>query len=116
MKPIIEQLTDFIQKANKRRFGNNEWLEDHTMHVYVRKSPRIIKEQMLQALDIANIEVVNKGQGTGGKFFEQAHAINPWQVTYFESVLNPGLGQHLLKAGYVQDAGKVPPCYYKLKG
>lgn len=41
--------------------------------------------------------------------------MNPWQTTYVENVLNPGLEQHLLKAGYTQDQGKMPPSHYKLK-
>jgi hypothetical protein len=112
--PVITQLYNFITKANSRQFGNNQWLEDDIMQVYVRKATRLIENELKTTLDIANIEVYDKGKGTGSQFFNEAHKINPWQATYFENVLNPRLGKFLLANGYKQDSS-MPPSYYKLK-
>jgi len=113
-KPVIEQLKDFIEMA-KGRINANQWLEDDMMKVYVRKSSRLVSGQRMNTLDIANIDVTEPGHGTGGKFFEQAHEMNPWLATYFESVLNNRLGRYLLKHGYKIDPGVFPLSYYKLK-
>lgn len=68
-KSVLQQLADFIKTAGSR-FSASQWLEDAVMQVYVRKSLRIIEDKRMTVLDIANIEVFNKGQGTGSQFFQ----------------------------------------------
>lgn len=109
---VLSQLQEFINNNIR-----NQWLEDNTMQVYVRKAGRFINKKQVTSLDIANIEVRKKyrNQGIASNFFIQAHQMNPWDITYVESILNPELEASLRKKGWIKEKGAVPPAYYLWK-
>ena len=102
--PIIEVLADFIRRANERRFGMCEWLDGEEMTVYVRRSvPRVLNDgERYTTLDIASIEVHNRGQGVFTRFLEEAHAMHPYQATYIECVQNERFAVYLRQLGLIQ--------------
>lgn len=115
----IELLKEFVAK-HKEGGGKrciNEWLVGDDMEVYVRRSVyRSIGGDRLVCLDIANIEVAEKGQGHFTEFLRDAHAINPWGATYVESVLEERLHDFLTKEGFLVQPLSLPVSYYKLTG
>lgn len=95
---VFEQLANFIENSDKVR---NLWLQDELMAVYVRRSRRFIDGSLRTGLDIANIEVYDRGKGTFTRFLRHAVCINPWEYTFAESLQEPRLVSFFLRNGWV---------------
>jgi hypothetical protein len=104
------QLYTFLKQAYK-----NKWIYDDKMKVYIRKGYHCINNNLFKTLDIASIEVFITGNGIGTSFIDIAHAINPFEATYIESVLNERFLKHLLKDNWILQENSIPPSVYKLK-
>src|SRR6516162_1305628 len=83
----IEMLTEWIRRVGNRKYMTNEWLMADDMKVYVRRGYHVCGF----CLDVASVEVYDKGQGTFTRFLEVAHALNPWDATFVECVHNERL-------------------------
>ena len=108
----IEALADWIQRTGDRRHMTNEWLYASDMKVYVRRGFRPCGI----CLDVAAVEVYDKGKGTFTKFLEAAHEMNPWDVMFCECVQNARLVPFLEKKGYRrygEDDDPAPSLYLK---
>jgi hypothetical protein len=116
MTKAIDLVRDFIERNRVGMICRREWLYGDDMEVYVRRSvPRLLNDRTRrQTLDIANVTVYNRGQGIFTAFLTEVHAINPWGVTYVESVLDERFGNFLLKQGFILHEGTLPPSYYKI--
>lgn len=108
----LEQLKNFIERAKPIKFGERTWIENEKIKVYVRKAHRLINKQMLVSLDLATIEVAPsfQNQGLCSNFIKSAHAVNPFDITFIENVLDENLRRHLIKNDWIS-AGES---FYKL--
>lgn len=84
MQTLIQQLEQFLQKAEER-FVFTKWLADDKMKVYVRKGRHILSPAVGKAqitLDVASVDVLEEFQGQGlfSEFLEKAHEMNPWEA------------------------------------
>ncbi len=109
----IDLLSDFIKAVSIRQFPNNEWLEGSDMKVYVRKSVRFLNNKRYTCLDIANIEVFEKGKGKFTRFLEEVHNLNPWDATLVENAHDPRLQDFMIRQGYTRDYTGIS--FYKLR-
>lgn len=89
--------------------------------VYTRKGYHMIQETPFHCLDIASITISQKyqGHGLGMRVIDHMHQINPFRVTYVESLLNDRLHARLLKEHWIEvtrgEFAINPPCVYKFK-
>jgi hypothetical protein len=88
----IDQLKEYLEDANKRRFILPKWISDDRIAAYVRKGHHILPDtkQLMTTLDIANVIVSGKyrRQGIFKNFLAEAHNLNPWYATFVENILN----------------------------
>lgn len=119
---LTEIIADDIQ-AFKKAFQafmksgqRNQWLETHTIKIYMRKATHAIGGQVVKTLDIANIHIdeTERGQGVGTMLIDWLHQQNPFPVTFVESIQNPRLYTHLKARGWLDVNDTEPPCVYKL--
>lgn len=105
-------LTRFLTEGVRNRYVADEF---EVCSVYTRKARHNINGRMAFTLDIANISVDGglRGNGIGMDVINKIHVMNPYQVTYIESLLNEGLHQRLLNEGWLPVEGTYPPCLYK---
>lgn len=110
MNKLLKQFHDFLDSKE-----NRQWLTNKKMQVYVRKSKRLVENQLLPALDIATIEVQPKYQRQGlcSNFINYAHQNNPFTVTYIENSLNPILTDWLKRNKWIE-ISYPPHCFYKI--
>lgn len=116
-----ESLTSFF--ANFQKFMNsktkNLWIESDNgvIRCYVRKAFHRIDNELKNTLDIANIDVAKEYQnrGIGSAVINKLHELNPFTITYVESILNPDLYKRLISQGWI-DTNTDPPCLYKETG
>ena len=104
-------LADWMRRVGDRKYMTNEWLEADDMKVYVRRG----YHQCGFCLDVASVEVYDKGEGTFTRFLEAAHAMNPWDATFVECVNNERLAAFLLRNGFRRYEGD-PHSFYLKKG
>lgn len=96
-------LDDFLQ----REWPANSWIAERDIEVYVRRSVRLIGDEMVPCLDIGSVEVIEKHRGCGifraflHRFEEEAKKLN--RVVFIESILNDRLYKFLLANGYTHD-------------
>jgi len=111
MESCIEQLKEFLAGPL-----HNVWLGDSHLQVYVRKGRRYLEgDKLIHMLDIANISATEPGKGIGTAFIREAHVINPFSITYIESILNDQFLDHLLREGWILAERCNPPCVYLKK-
>jgi hypothetical protein len=83
----------------------NSWLCSKGLQVYVRKSKRLFRGRLVPVLDIASICATPPGKGVGTRFMEEANRINPYKITFVESVLNELFQGWLLRNGWKRIPG-----------
>jgi N-acetylglutamate synthase and related acetyltransferases len=104
---------EFIASAR-----NNAWLYYDDIEIYVRKSHRCFKRDIIaRTFDVANIKVNEQMQGQGIfthwlTVIEDAARKAGFECVYVESLLNPRLADFLARRGYTQKGGIEPPSYY----
>lgn len=116
----------------KKMATKNEWFENETMKVYVRRTNRLIGEVLgdnlvgkvlgrsdrMDTLEIGAIEVAEKyrNQGVFKSFLSQFENLASLEgrVVYIENVMEGWLRKRLMTYGYKED-GRIPDCscFYK---
>ena len=112
---LRQQVLAFLKEAEGRR-AYRDYLENEQIRLYLRKSRRIIGEKVRFCLDIASIEIAEEYQGRGlfTKIMALLHEMNPYEVSYLESILNPVLEEWCKKRRWVQMPYTQPPAFYLL--
>lgn len=103
--PTLEsQLAAWVSAVRHDEASRNLTLKRRGFNVYVRRSYRVLQGANVTTLDIASITIPEKARGRGWfRYFRQiAEALNPWNATYYESVLNPRL------LAYFNEQGLTP--------
>ena len=94
---------------------SNTWINNKSMEVYVRKAHHSFNDTLIRTLDIANINIKNPGQGTGMHIINWMHSVNPFPITFIESIQNKKFYEHLIREGWIEKPNSIPPCVYKEK-
>jgi len=71
-------------------FIKNKWLQkDESLYIYVRRSRRILNNNIYIMLDIANVEANPKGKGRFSKFIDYVldSKLEPFQGVFVENVM-----------------------------
>ena len=102
------------------KWPNNAWIKEKNIEVYVRKSVRVLGQNVYPCLEIGNVNVNENHKGKGvftaflKRFEKEAEKLH--RYVYVENLLEPRLINFLLKNGYklVPGANTLAPCVYKL--
>jgi hypothetical protein len=98
----------------------NVWISEPNINVYVRKSTRLINNELRLCLDIGSVEVDLQKRNTGifssflQKFEATAKGLN--RTVYVECVLHSRFENFLLKKGYSylrRSVDNIAPDMYK---
>jgi len=106
--PTLEtQLIAWIDAVDKDLVHRNLDLRRGGAKIYVRRSDRYLHDRFVVTLDVASITIPAKDRGRGWfrNFRRIVEAVNPWDATYYESVLNPRLDSYFLQEGLESDDG-----------
>ena len=95
MEVLEHQILNFISSPKK-----SCWFRADGVILYLRKSKRLLIGQLVDALDIASIEVLEPGKGQGSRLIEWIHSHNPYQLTLIESILTDRFYQSLQGRGW----------------
>ena len=111
--PNIEAFKQEFAKFMADKYKKNAWLNGgDDIQVYVRKGHHMKGDSLENTLDIANINIENKGQGTGIEVIYWLHEVNPFNTTYVENLHNQRLYARLIKDGWKDVLNSNPPCVY----
>ncbi len=90
----------------------NAWVkEPGFVGLYVRIGSRLLGDEFVRTIDLANFEVRKKGQGVFTRFVAK---IEKYQLPIFiENVLEDRFAQFLPSLGFVRVEQTVPPCFLK---
>lgn len=112
---IVADIARFLTEGVRNRYVSDEY---GMCQVYARKARRNVNGKMAFTLDIANISVDGglRGNGIGMRVINKMHEMNPYQITFIESLLNEQLHQRLINDGWLPVDGAYPPCVYKVAG
>lgn len=106
--PSLEaQVVAWIAAADRNLVDRRLHLHRGGFKAYVRRSHRCLGDRWVTALDIASISIAEKDRGRGWfrNFRRIVEAINPWEATYYEAVINPRLEAYFRREGLPQKAG-----------
>lgn len=108
-----QELTDFLdgRLPNLYVHGND------VVSVYTRKGVHCVNGELANCLDIASISVSEnmRNRGVGTSVINHMHRVNPYPITFVESLLNAELYARLLADGWKDVEGSNPPSVYKAK-
>lgn len=112
-KEFVTQLDEFIEGP----LPNGYVYGEDIISVYTRKAVHVIGNVVYNCLDVSSITVAEsyRGQGLGIRVIDHMHKINPFHVTFVESLLNDGLRERLLKERWDEVPNSIPPSVYKFK-
>lgn len=79
---ILSQIDDFIN-SNQRSL----WISNDAIKIYIRKSKRYYKGQILDFFDFATIEATETGQGLFTKILNEFEKTYPDKNIFIESVI-----------------------------
>lgn len=114
-----QQLKEFINSTDR-----NIWIKTKLINVYVRKGFHSINGKTMATLDVANVSVPNKYQGSGVFKEFMTYAKSFGYPIYVESILNPIVTSAVQRWGYdiINDGNdailyndKEPPWAVKLE-
>lgn len=98
---IFDLLAVFLDETADGSWPCNRWLRAMPdMEVYVRRTPRSLPEGDFVMLDLANVTVTHKHQGTWTRFLDRLEAMQPLQGIYLENVSDPRLIRYYQRRGY----------------
>lgn len=91
--------------------------DDEVISVYARKGHHYVGDSVQLTLDIARIEIDPKsqGKGIGTAIVNGVHGLNPFPVTFIESILNTQFYNRLKKQDWLDVENSNPPSVYKVK-
>ena len=97
---VVIRLRNFLNSPLK-----NVWVNFYWGKLYIRKSIRCIigSKSYQKCFDLGVIEIYGRHQSKGfsKKTIAIMHNINPFHITFIESVEHPRLKNHLPKAGWL---------------
>ena len=110
---MLPKLDDFIAQNLGRAHGANAYVkEPGFLSLYVRMGPRFLNGVKYEdVLDIASILAKKPGSGVFSKLANRL--LNQGLILYVESVQNPKFAVKLLRDGFTQEIGRVPPSFFK---
>ena len=98
----------------------NQWLHSADMNVYVRRGYHTLPplRAIRNAFDVANVEVIElrRGRGIFTEWLAVAERLASeygFDAVFVESVLNPRLGEFLIRQGYTKMGPDQCPNYFK---
>ena len=107
----INELLNLFLVSNPIR--GNSWLENEFIRVYVRRSRRLLNNEIFSSIDIANV-IVNEKYLKQHIFKNFILFCESLDNVYVESVLNPELENMLIKNNYTRHEIHTSS-FYKLK-
>lgn len=90
---IIGSIELFMQSTDR-----NRWINEDGIQLYVRKSKRLVNNQMIDFLDIASITIKDKNKGKFQSLLKLL--MGKYENIYVESILNPIMCHILDKYGF----------------
>lgn len=86
---IKKEIDNLIFQFSILSQGRNMWIENEYFKIYIRKSKRLLENNLLNCLDIASIEVFDKYKRKGifNLIVHQLIMLN--ENIYIESIMNP---------------------------
>ena len=106
---ILNQIEDFLN-SNLR----NLWIGNDEIKIYIRKSKRNFKGQLLDFFDFASIEVENTGQGLFTQILKKFEEIYSNKNIFIESVLTDRFADYIKnKLGFEEPNNDKN--FYKIK-
>jgi hypothetical protein len=112
MFSMLPKLDEFIEQSLESGRGNAYVREPGFLSLYVRMGPRYLNGVIYKdVFDIAS--VLAKKPGAGAFFKLARRLLDQGLILYVESVQNPRFAEKLLREGFTQEAGRVPPSFYK---
>jgi hypothetical protein len=113
---VLRQLEHFLDERSWVRPAGSQWLQTPLMEVYVRRNRRVLPEGGFFMLDIANVSVTVRGQGTYSRFLERVEAMLPLEGIFLENVYDDRLVRYYLRRGYrTSPAGPWPFDFPRLR-
>lgn len=120
---LVSRIQAFITQSGvtgiSRFVDRNKWFSYGGVKVYVRiNSIHTCAGNALKCLDVASIDIIESRQGRGifTDLIAKLHAINPYQATFVENVLEPRFQAWFPKHGWaVTVDGCVVPSYFMLR-
>jgi len=106
--PSLEvQVVAWMEAVDGDLVHRNLHLHRRGFKAYVRRSHRLLDDRWVKTLDIASISISEKERGRGWfkNFRRIVEAVNPWDATYYEAVLNPRLDAYFRKEGLSSNGG-----------
>jgi len=109
----LPTLDEFIARG-PRQFPRNSFVtEPGFKSLYVRWGYHFIPgEEILICLDLASMEAEEPGKGTLKTLIAKLRREHPTVHIYVESVLSPLLPTGLLRLGFTEVVGSMPPCFF----
>jgi hypothetical protein len=104
--PTLEaQVAAWVKAADSDLVHRNLHLHRRGFKAYVRRARHKLNDRIVETLDIASISIPEKEQGRGWfkSFRHIVEALNPWEATYYESVLNARFEAYFRKEGLSSD-------------
>lgn len=120
MSEVEYALQEFRQGLDEflaGRFPNQYVYGEDIISVYVRKGHHAISGVVLECLDIASITIADpfQCQGIGFKVIDHMHKVNPFRVTYIESILTDRFHERLLAENWIDQTSWCVRNVYKFK-
>jgi hypothetical protein len=99
---MFSEIRNFL---TRKGFPKNSWFQDEKLKVYLRKNAtRYINGTPYTFVDLATIEVHDKGKGEFNNFLKQLENLVEEQGNdglFIENVMDDGFRAAILKKGYV---------------
>jgi len=113
---INKSTDEIIRHIEKFMFSNikNCWVTDDVISIYIRKSKRMYKDQLLDFFDFASINITlseDRGKGLFTNILKSFETQYPEKNIFIESILNDRLYKHLKNLGFEI----IGDCAYKIK-
>lgn len=91
---LYDHLQSFCTLSNPRAM-RAAWIITEDCKIYVRRGMHAVNGTAFTTLDLANVEVVEKRQGTWTFILETAQKVCPWSAVYLENVHSTIIQDHL---------------------
>jgi hypothetical protein len=85
------------QRPHDPLHNHRSWIMSREIHLYMRAGYHAINGKVYWFLDIANVEVAQKGKGLFTEVLEYCQAVTPYAGVFVENILNERLMEHMKK-------------------
>jgi len=106
---MIEKYSPIKEFIDQRKtFPLNNWFYLEGISIYIRKSKRLIEGNLVDCIDVASVNVVNKGRGEFTNFLDWLiSSYSSDFIIFVESVLEERLNGFLKRKGFIQETPQV---------